>query len=102
MWIFTKAGYPILIAVIFCSNVFCVRTHVCVCVSACLFQVMDTIDFGLHGANDSPKTAAPCEPHNEMPHESHRALTSDTMPHWENLSPSHVKYVAGYPQSNVL
>lgn len=81
------------------KRVLCAHTHVCVCVSTCLFQVMDTIHFGLHSANDSPKTAAPCEPHNEMPHESHRALTSDTMPHWENLSPSHLNYVAGYPQS---
>lgn len=44
---------------------------------ACLFPLMDAIDFGLHSANDSPKAAARYESHSQMPHEGHHALTSD-------------------------
>ncbi len=65
-----------MIAVIVCADMFSMCVCVCVCVRVLVPPVMDTIDFGLHGANDSPKAAAQYETHSQMPHESHHALKS--------------------------
>ena len=66
-----------------CCNLLCVCVCVCMC-CCCLFPVMDTIDFGLHSANDSPQSS--CSLWNSRSNATWGAtvpLASDAAARWE-------------------